>query len=200
MITFCTLPSWNYLCQSHYCRKFSETFWKIFTQSTSWRVTVVGRLNPTETKSSHDDVTKWKHFRRYCTFVRGIHRFPVNSPHKGQWRGALMFSLVCNRINGWVNNGEAGDLRRHRAHYDVTVMNWLPISWPLYKTCVLWLEHSMCVVQWCYIPNRVCELVANDLTAIWDQIICHHHIDSENTPNAMLRKSVRSIEIIKQNA
>ena len=40
----------------------------------------------------------------------------------GQWRGALMFSLICAWINGWVNNREAGDLRRHRAHYDVTVM------------------------------------------------------------------------------
>ena len=46
---------------------------------------------------------------------------PVNSPHKGQWRGAL-FSLIYARINGWVNNGDASDLRRHRAHYDVTVM------------------------------------------------------------------------------
>ena len=64
----------------------------------------------------------WKHFPRYWPFVRGIHRSPVNSPHKGQWRGALMFSLICARINGWVNNGEAGDLRRHRAHYDVGVM------------------------------------------------------------------------------
>ena len=45
-----------------------------------------------------------------------------NSPYKGQWRGALMFSLICTRINGWVNNGEAGDLRRYRANYDVTVM------------------------------------------------------------------------------
>ena len=71
---------------------------------------------------AHDDVIKWKHFPRYWPFVRGIHRSPVNSPHKGQWRGALMFSLICTRINGWVNNGEAGDLRRHRAHYDVTVM------------------------------------------------------------------------------
>ena len=47
---------------------------------------------------------------------------PVNSPHKGQWRGALMFSLICVWINGRVNNREAGDLRRYRAHYDVTVM------------------------------------------------------------------------------
>ena len=43
--------------------------------------------------------------------------------HKGQWRGALMFSLICAWINRWVNNGEAGDLRRYRAHYDVIVVN-----------------------------------------------------------------------------
>ena len=66
--------------------------------------------------------SKWKHFPRNWPFVRGIHRSPVNSPHKGQWRGALMFSLICVWINGWVNNLEAGDLRRHRGHYDVNVM------------------------------------------------------------------------------
>ena len=70
----------------------------------------------------HDDVIKWKHFPRNWPFVRGIHRSPVNSPHKGQWRGALMFSLICAWLNDWVNNGEAGDLRRHRAHYDVAIM------------------------------------------------------------------------------
>ena len=43
----------------------------------------------------HDDVIKWRHFPRYWPFVRGIHLPPVNSPHKGQWRGALMFSLIC---------------------------------------------------------------------------------------------------------
>ena len=71
---------------------------------------------------SHDDVIKWKHFPRYWPFVRGIHRLPVNSPHKGQWRGALMFSLICAWLNDWVNNREAGDLRHHRAHYDVIVI------------------------------------------------------------------------------
>ena len=69
----------------------------------------------------HDDVIKWKHFPRYWPFVRGILRSPVNSPHKGQWNGALMFSFNFAWINGWVNNREAGDLRRHRAHYDVTL-------------------------------------------------------------------------------
>ena len=54
----------------------------------------------------------------------GIHQSPVNSPHKGQWREALMVSLICAWINSWVNNGEAGDLRRHHGHYDVTVMKY----------------------------------------------------------------------------
>ena len=71
---------------------------------------------------THNDVIKWKHFPRYWPFVRGIHRCPVNSPHKGQWRGTLMFPLIFARINYWVNNGEAGDLRRYCAHYDVIVM------------------------------------------------------------------------------
>ena len=75
--------------------------------------------------NTHDDAMEWKHYPRYWSFVRGrgIHWSPVNSPHKGQWRGALMFSLICAWINGWVNNREAGNLRRHRAHYDVTVMS-----------------------------------------------------------------------------
>ena len=72
----------------------------------------------------HDDVIKWKHFPRYWPFVRGNHRPPVNSPHKGQWRGTLMFSFICAWINGRINNRDAGDLRRHRAHYDVIVMYW----------------------------------------------------------------------------
>ena len=70
----------------------------------------------------HDDIIKWKRFPRYWPFVQGIYRWPVNSPHKGQWRGALMFSLICAWINGWLNNREAGDLKRHHAHCDVTVM------------------------------------------------------------------------------
>ena len=70
------------------------------------------------TDSFHDDVIKWKHFPRYWPFVRGIHRSPVNSPHKGQRRGALIFSFIY----AWVNNREAGYLRRYRAHYDITVL------------------------------------------------------------------------------
>ena len=58
---------------------------------------------------SYDDVIKWKHFPRYWPFVRGIYRWPADSPHKGQWRGALMFTLICAWINGWANNQDAGE-------------------------------------------------------------------------------------------
>ena len=88
---------------------------------------------PTQQKSSswnpfrggtwwHDDVIKWKRFTRYWPFVRGIHWFPVYSPYIGQWRGVLMFSSIYVWMNDWVNNREAGDVRCHRAHYNVTAM------------------------------------------------------------------------------
>ena len=87
---------------------------------------------------THDDVIKWKHFPRNWPFVRGIHRSAGNFTHKGQWRRALMFSLICVWVKGWINNRESGDLRRYRTHYDVTVMpvfqllamTWL-IPWAL---------------------------------------------------------------------
>ena len=87
-----------------------------------WRKTAYDTKARCECYFLHDDVIKWKHFPRYWPFVRGIHQSPVNYPHKDQWRGALMFSLICVWINSWVNNREAGDLRRHRAHYNATVM------------------------------------------------------------------------------
>ena len=68
----------------------------------------------------------WRHqmetFFALLAICAGNSPVPVNSTHKGQWRGALMFSLICVWINGWVNNRKVGDLTRYRAHYDVTVM------------------------------------------------------------------------------
>ena len=82
-------------------------------------------------------------------WLRGIHRLPVNSPHTDQWRGALMFSLICAWTNGWVNNQGAGDMRRHRAHYDVTVM-WCRI-----------------VIQWFGQPWDLSAFNASLLSNIW---------------------------------
>ena len=57
----------------------------------------------------------------------------------GQWRRALVFSLICAWINGLVNNREAGDLRRHRAQYDVTVII-IPFSLKQYHGCWFFLS------------------------------------------------------------
>ena len=67
----------------------------------------------------HDDVIKWKHFPRYWPFVRGIHRSPVNSPHKGQWRGALMYfylrlkKRLSKQSWGWWFETPSCSLWRH---------------------------------------------------------------------------------------
>ena len=47
-----------------------------------------------------------------------------------------MYSLIWVWINGWVNNREAGDLRRYRAHYDVTVMMSIWCLTSMWKTIV----------------------------------------------------------------
>ena len=76
---------------------------------------------------NHDNVIKWKYFPRYWPFLRVIHWSQMTSPHKGQWRGALIYIFfvlfsICAWTNGWVNNRDTGNWRRHQAHYDVTVM------------------------------------------------------------------------------
>ena len=68
----------------------------------------------------HDDGHQMETFSALLAFCAG--NSPVNSPHKGQWRGASMFSSICAWINGWVNNSEASDLRCHHTHYDIIVM------------------------------------------------------------------------------
>ena len=87
----------------------------------------------------HNELTWWRHqietFSALLAISAGNSPVPVNFPHKGQWRGALMFSLICARISGWLNNGEAGDLRRYRAHCDVIVMNYVIIRrWTEWST------------------------------------------------------------------
>ena len=61
---------------------------------------------------------------------------------KGQRRGALMFSFICARINGWVNNREAGDSRRYRGHYDVTVMKHKDPFFGMPSSCIRAAPHA----------------------------------------------------------
>ena len=114
----------------------------------------------------HDDAIKWRHFPRYWPFVRGIHRSPVNSPHKGQWRGALMFSLIWVWINGWVNNLEAGDSRRH--HCDVTVMYLWTNTVLTHCECLWMAEYELRwnvsqthFCQYCLVRSRMHHCVTN---------------------------------------
>ena len=91
--------------ECHQCLKCCHamvTFW-----ADSWQ--------RNQTIDLHDDVIKWKLFPRYWPFVRGIHRSPVNSPHNGQWRCALMLSLICAWTDSWLNNRDAGGLRPSRS-------------------------------------------------------------------------------------
>ena len=80
---------------------------------------------PVDKIFSHDDVIEWKHLSNYWLFLRGIHWSQMNSlvtsefPHKGQWCGALMSSLICPWTNCWVNNRDAGDLRCHCSTYPI---------------------------------------------------------------------------------
>ena len=134
----------------------------------------------------HDDVMKWKHFPRYCPFVQGIHWSPVNSPHKGQWRGALMFSLIWAWMNDWVNNREAGDLRRHFAHYDDTLMVDIIINlafthcpcgaiwWQRFGSVLAQL--MLCLIHKQYIPVQFKR--DTSATKHWYYIAMYSHINS----------------------
>ena len=104
------LSKWQHSC-----------YWKLSCQKFPQNcVTLVTRL--------HIRVAAWwRHqmetFSALLAICAGNSPDPAISPHKDQWRGALMFSLTCTWINGRVNNREAADLRLHRAHYDVIVMS-----------------------------------------------------------------------------
>ena len=112
----------------------------------------------------------WRHqmetFSALLALCAGIHRWPVNSPHRGQWRGALMFSLIFVWINGWVNNREACDLRRHQAHYDVTVMvPLLPhVEWR-HNNVILRTSTGVSIVYWtvCSIAEKQKNIGVNGL-------------------------------------
>ena len=91
--------AWNY--HGYHCRDMTTTYQNIISASP---MLYYGHVSCCEISDEvalprlrYDDVIKWKHFPCYWPFVRGIHRSPGNSPHRGQWRGALIFSLRLNK-------------------------------------------------------------------------------------------------------
>ena len=91
---------------------------------------------------------------------------PVNSPHKGQWHRALMFSLICARINDWVNNREADDLRCHRGHYHISVMYFLYVNLQMIK------PHS---------KGLFCYVIVRPSILFWRHIVKSVSFDMTNT-------------------
>ena len=120
----------------------------------------------------------WRHqmvtFSTLLAICAGNSPVPVNSPHKSQWRGALMFSLICVWITGWVNKREAGDLRRYRAHYDVTVMLQDYVTGS--RAIVLFFQ-----CQWSYLESmhgyvtRMDSLTRHGLSTAYDDIDLGQH-------------------------
>ena len=94
----------------------------------------------------------WRHqvetFSALLAFCLGNSLVTSEFPHKGQWRGALMFSLICVWIIGWVNIREAGDLRRHRAHYDVIVMLDQVITYNMNKFFLFSIQETITSKFW----------------------------------------------------
>ena len=110
-------------------------------------------------------------YHRYTTLRRQSHQPMMTSPNgtfsalqtlcegnppitglyslQGQWHGALIFSLIFARTNGWPNNRDAGDLRRHQAHYDVTV-----VRSGGYLSIVRKLYHLICQII-CKVPRVI---------------------------------------------
>ena len=123
----------------------------------------------------HDDVIKWKHFPRNWPFVREIHRSPVNFPHKGQWRGALMFSLIYAWINDWVNNREAGDLRRQHGHYDVIVMYSIET---VSTSSMIWYNTQNDYCEWTMIWYMWYDVIWYDMIYVCYAMIRHDTIFS----------------------
>ena len=110
----------------------------------------------------------WRHrmetFSAQLALCAGNSPAPVNSPHKGPWRGALMLSLICVCINGWVNNREAGDLRPRCGHYDANVKCMAQSS---YRPA--WLGDLSCNDLW------LCKVSANERSCHMSLLFSSRH-------------------------
>ena len=116
-------------------------------------------------------ISKWWSWWRHQmeTFSALLAICAGNSPVPVQWPGALMFSLICAQINGWVNNGEAGGLRRHRVHYDVIVM------------CVYYVgvTNLQCFSHDLIMPPKLWPVISKLMCMLdgWNIVPCQLHLD-----------------------
>ena len=80
---------------------------------------------------THNDVMTWKCFLHYWPFVWGIHRSPVDSPHKGpeMQRFDVFFCLFA--ISCWTNSPVASDFRCLNSHVTLQEWFWYITFWSL---------------------------------------------------------------------
>ena len=142
--------------------------------------------------------TWWRHQMETFAALLAICAGNSPAPHKGQWRGVLMFSLICTWITDWVNNREAGDLRRHRAHHDVIVMSdpasfhafldlWLNLDDTVIENYVLsdflfvtWRNH--------YVLKHEERVVLNFCIRIYPKFVDRQHRETERIQLRFLKK------------
>ena len=124
------------------------------------------------------DGSWWRHqietFSALLAICAGNHRSPVNSYHKGQWRGALIFPLICTWTSSWANNREAGDLRP-------SCSLWRHRNVPFTKAsdtelwCVLWSTPEQMVEQTMELP-----MILDAMTLIATSLQCHSYPSPSN--------------------
>ena len=132
----------------------------------------------------HDDVIKWKHFRRYWPFVWGIHRSPVNSPHKGQWRGVCCsFDLRLNkRLSkqswGWWFETLSRPLWRHCDDCVIFKMDLL---------LLIHLAHSICLPGLNATSSEQLRHSGLHLLSIWHLTLICRTYDINSSTNILYR-------------
>ena len=134
----------------------------------------LNRFEKSQIFRDHDDVIKWKRFPRYWQFVRGIHRWPVHSPHKCRWRGALMFSLIC-ALNKRLSKQSWGwwfetPLRLLWRHCNALGCHRHPSSWNTHLSIIVGLRMAVAmygakpsavmVSWWCHQMEKFSPLLA----------------------------------------
>ena len=99
------------------------------------------------------------------------------TPYKGQWRGTLIFYLMCAWTNGWVSTRDASDLRRNRAHYNITVMRRGLLAWSAWLVVQDW-SHSLMEPWWLFLSVKIQSWSKRVLSCVWPDCmpLSIHHV------------------------
>ena len=125
------------------------------------------------------------------TFSVLLDFFAGNSLPEGLWHGALRFSLICTWTDSWANNGDAGDLRRCRAHYDVIVLIqywyfYITVHAYHYKQTFIWSRIASTLGLSCHAEITITERCSADMMYKYNIFGCNC---DDNDNNGMKNNS-----------